>query len=55
MQNQDELGAAVVELLMHREQAKAMGEAGRHVFEEQQGATARSVKAIVTMILGVAS
>jgi 3-deoxy-D-manno-octulosonic-acid transferase len=50
VQDQDELGAAVVELLTDRKRAGAMGEAGRRVFEEQQGATARSVEAIVAMI-----
>jgi 3-deoxy-D-manno-octulosonic-acid transferase len=55
VQDQDELGAAVVELLTDRKQAGAMGEAGRRVVEEQRGATARSVKAIADMILGVAS
>jgi 3-deoxy-D-manno-octulosonic-acid transferase len=52
VQDQDELGAAVVELLTDRKQAEAMGEAGRRVFEEQQGATARSVEAIAAMIRG---
>ena len=55
VQDQDELGRAVAELLGHRDQAKAMGERGRLVFEERQGATARSVKEIVAMIVGVAS
>jgi 3-deoxy-D-manno-octulosonic-acid transferase len=55
VQDQDELGAAVVEFLTDRTRAKAMGERGRRVFEEQQGATAHSVKAIADMILGVAS
>jgi len=50
-----ELGGMVAELLANREEAKAVGEAGRRVFEEQQGATARSVKAIVSLILGEAA
>ena len=52
VQDQDELGAAIAELLTHREAAKVMGERGRRVFEQQQGATARSVEAIVAMIRG---
>ncbi len=49
-----ELGTVVAELVTNRKEAKAIGEAGRRVFEEQQGATKRSVKAIVSLILGVA-
>ena len=52
VQDQGELGTAVGELLTHREEAKALGERGRRVFERQQGATARSVKAIVAVIKG---
>jgi 3-deoxy-D-manno-octulosonic-acid transferase len=52
VQDKDELEIALVELLTDREQAKAMGERGRRVFEQQQGATARTVEAIVTMIEG---
>ena len=37
-------------LLSDREAARAMGERGRKVFEEQQGATGRTVEAIVAMI-----
>jgi 3-deoxy-D-manno-octulosonic-acid transferase len=48
----DELGATVAELLTNRGEAKAVGERGRRVFEQQQGATARSVKAIVGVIAG---
>jgi 3-deoxy-D-manno-octulosonic-acid transferase len=47
-----ELGNVVADLLADREEAKAVGEAGRRVFEEQQGATARSVKALVSLISG---
>jgi 3-deoxy-D-manno-octulosonic-acid transferase len=50
-----ELGGMVAELLANRDEAKAIGEAGRRVFEEQQGATARSVRAIVRVILGEAA
>jgi 3-deoxy-D-manno-octulosonic-acid transferase len=47
-----ELESALMELLTNREQAKAMGERGRQVFEQQQGATARTVKALVAMLQG---
>jgi 3-deoxy-D-manno-octulosonic-acid transferase len=52
VQDKDELGAAIAELLANPEEAKAIGERGRRVFEEQQGATVRSVKAIVELIRG---
>ena len=42
--------AALVELLTDREAARAMGERGRRVFEEQQGATGRAVAALVGMV-----
>jgi 3-deoxy-D-manno-octulosonic-acid transferase len=50
VQDKDELEAALVELLTDREAARAMGERGRWVFEEQQGATARAVAALVGMV-----
>jgi len=46
----DELEAEFVGLLANREAAKAMGERGRQVFEQQQGATKRAVEAIVAMV-----
>lgn len=49
----DELETTLMELLTNREQARAMGERGRQVFEQQQGATARTVKALVAMLQGV--
>jgi 3-deoxy-D-manno-octulosonic-acid transferase len=52
VQNKDELGIALTELLANREWAETMGERGRRVFEEQQGATARTVEALVAMIQG---
>lgn len=55
VQNQDELGAAIAGLLTQREEATMMGERGRRVVEQQQGATARSVKAIAALILRDAS
>ena len=45
-----ELGGVVADLLGDRAEAKAIGDAGRRVFEEQQGATARSVDAIVALL-----
>ena len=44
------LEAALVDLLTDREAAKAMGERGRRVFEQQQGATARAVEALVGLV-----
>lgn len=52
VKDKHELEIALIELLTNREQAKAMGERGRRVFEEQQGATQRAVTALVTMIQG---
>ena len=53
VQNKDELENVLSELLTHPEEAKALGEHGRRVFEEQQGATTRTVEALVVMIEGV--
>jgi 3-deoxy-D-manno-octulosonic-acid transferase len=50
VQGKDELEAALVELLTDREKARAMGERGRRVFEEQQGATGRAVAALVGLV-----
>ena len=50
VQDKDELEAALVDLLTHREKARAMGERGRRVFEEQQGATGRAIAALVEMV-----
>ncbi len=50
-----ELGGVVGDLLNDRPEAKAIGEAGRRVFEEQRGATERSVKAMVALIAGEAA
>jgi 3-deoxy-D-manno-octulosonic-acid transferase len=46
----DALAAELVRLLTDRESARTMGERGRRVFEEQEGATARAVEAIVAMV-----
>jgi 3-deoxy-D-manno-octulosonic-acid transferase len=48
----DELAATLVELLTDREKAQVMGERGRRVFEEQQGATARAIEALVGLVKG---
>ncbi len=45
-----ELEGVMLGMLKDREAAKAMGERGRRVFEEQQGATARAVEALVAMV-----
>jgi 3-deoxy-D-manno-octulosonic-acid transferase len=45
-----ELEVAFRDLLKNRADARAMGERGQKVFEEQQGATARAVDAIVEVI-----
>jgi 3-deoxy-D-manno-octulosonic-acid transferase len=50
VQDRDRLEAELVRLLTDREAARAMGERGRRVFEEQQGATGRAVEALVAMV-----
>ncbi len=50
VQDKDVLEMALVELLTDREVARAMGERGRRVFEQQQGATARAVAALIRMV-----
>ena len=50
VQDEDELEAALVELLTDREAARAMGERGRAVFEAQSGATGRAVVALVGLV-----
>jgi 3-deoxy-D-manno-octulosonic-acid transferase len=42
----EQLAGVIAELLTHPEEARAMGERARQAFEEQAGATARSVEAI---------
>jgi 3-deoxy-D-manno-octulosonic-acid transferase len=44
-----ELERALIGLLKDPEKARAMGERGRRVFEEQQGATGRAVEALVAL------
>jgi 3-deoxy-D-manno-octulosonic-acid transferase len=46
----EELEAALLELLANREEARAMGERGRRVFEQQQGATGRTVEALAGLL-----
>jgi 3-deoxy-D-manno-octulosonic-acid transferase len=42
----EELATTLIDLLQNREAAKAMGERARQVFDQQAGATDRSVMAI---------
>jgi 3-deoxy-D-manno-octulosonic-acid transferase len=42
----EELAEALRDLVVHRDQARAMGERAREIFGEQAGATARSVEAL---------
>jgi len=42
----EELGGVLAEMVRHEGEARAMGERARKVFEEQAGATARSVEAL---------
>jgi 3-deoxy-D-manno-octulosonic-acid transferase len=46
----DSLEANLMRLLTLRQEARAMGERGRKVFESQQGATARAVEAILAVV-----
>lgn len=50
VKDETELEIALRELLTDRESAKAMGERGRQVFEQQQGATGRAVEAVIEMV-----
>lgn len=50
VQDEAELAAAFEKLLTDTEYARAMGERGRRVFEQQQGATARAVEAVREMV-----
>jgi 3-deoxy-D-manno-octulosonic-acid transferase len=50
VKDKDDLEAALIELLTDREAARAMGERGRQVFEQQQGATARAVEALLRLV-----
>jgi 3-deoxy-D-manno-octulosonic-acid transferase len=50
VQDKDGLELALVELLTDRDAAREMGERGRKVFEQQQGATQKAVDAVVEMI-----
>ena len=50
VQNGDGLRDTLVDFLWNRESAEAMGERGRRVFEEQQGATGRTVAVLIEMI-----
>ena len=50
VQDGNELGSVLIELLTDREAARAMGERGRKVFEAQSGATGRAVGALVGLV-----
>ncbi len=50
VQDQDRLGAVLAELLADRQEAARIGERGRMVFAQQQGATLRAVQAILRVI-----
>jgi len=50
--DKDELANALGDLLTDRAAAKALGERGRRVFEEQQGATVRTVAALLEILQG---
>jgi len=47
----EQLTAALIDLLGNPAEAKATGERARHVFEQQAGATARSVQAIQHILI----
>jgi 3-deoxy-D-manno-octulosonic-acid transferase len=49
--NRDELDITLMDLLQNRQTAEAMGMRARQVFEEQSGATERSVKAIREILI----
>lgn len=46
----EKVAEALVDLLRHPEQARAMGERGRQVFEQQAGATGRCVEAVAGIL-----
>lgn len=48
--SREELAGALTELLTHPEEALAMGQRGRKVFEEQAGATGRSLEALHALL-----
>ena len=50
VQNREEFGPSVVDLLKNRERAAAIGERGRGVFNAQAGATARTVQALTALL-----
>jgi 3-deoxy-D-manno-octulosonic-acid transferase len=50
VQDDVELEEVFTELLKNKDAARAMGERGQRVFEEQQGATGRAVEALVGMV-----
>ena len=52
VQEAGELGCTLTKMLADSASAKVIGERGRQVFEQQQGATARTVKALIELMSG---
>jgi 3-deoxy-D-manno-octulosonic-acid transferase len=50
IKNSEELELALIDLLKNREMAATLGQRGRIAFEEQAGATARTVQALTTLL-----
>ncbi len=46
----EEVGAELVELLRNSDEARALGERGRAVFEAQAGATTRTVQVLTALL-----
>lgn len=46
----EELAATLIHLLLHREEAEAMGQRARQVFEQQAGATDRCIEALSALL-----
>jgi 3-deoxy-D-manno-octulosonic-acid transferase len=52
VENREEFEAALIDLMMNRERAAAIGGRGRAVFDAQAGATARTVQALMALLQG---
>lgn len=50
VQDKDALAGTLVELLTDRDEARALGARGRQVFEQEGGATARSIEALMPLV-----
>ena len=55
VQDEEDLQATLIELLQNAATARALGERGRQVFEREQGATARSLAALLPLVGAEAS